>query len=819
MATKRAYKLQEFVAHASDVTCAKFGKRTSRTLITGGEDQKVNLWAVGKPTAVLSLSGLTSPVESLSFDSSEVMIGAGAASGTIKIWDIEEAKVVRTFTGHRSNCASLDSHPFGDFFASGSSDTNMKIWDMRKKRCIHTYQGHTGRIDVLRFTPDGRWIVSGGADSSVKIWDLTAGKLLHDFRLHEGPINCLDFHPHEFLLATGSADKTVKFWDLETFELIGSSGPENCREYYVPGSVVRSMTFNSDGKALFCGLHESLKVLSWEPIICHDAVDVGWSTLADLNVQEGKLLGCSYNQSCVGIWVVDLMKIDPYAVRNAEAFLNGSGNGPLQADNSISSMLERLSISRSPEANETPSNTLLKRPMSASKVTSVPASSAVRKRLSKAPGINNFRLTRAESAPLLSPRIRLKPNSTDDQNTHITNVCFKVDLSTSARMIAGSSQASAAPTYIPRSNIYAGSSEGSSLVPGVAPRHVSNVDVGSNLSEAAPADLPAMRPENLIKGHLAVDHDNDVHHCVFHSKPITSKTPQRKFIRETSSDGDINCFGPLCAESVQSNEVDDWYDVCGFEETKSEVGRNPQFVNVNRTVVFGSSQLVESSESSIVQNRGKGHLCANYERSEYAPTLDGLRKQSSFAGEHTASANDNNLIANLMQSHQEFIHGVKSRLTKLELVYRCWQNNDIKGSVSAMRRMSDHAVTADIINVLIMEKSTKYITLDICTSVLPLAANLLESGYDRHLNFALATILKLVKSFSASIFSSLSSAPPVGVDLEAEQRLERCSLCFQELEKINANLISLTRREGKVGRSARELSLFLQDIFKTPSSL
>lgn len=24
----------------------------------------------------------------------------------------------------------------------------------------------------------------------------------------------------------GSADRTVKFWDLETFELIGSAGPE-----------------------------------------------------------------------------------------------------------------------------------------------------------------------------------------------------------------------------------------------------------------------------------------------------------------------------------------------------------------------------------------------------------------------------------------------------------------------------------------------------------------------------------------------------------------------------------------------------------------
>ncbi|KAF0926460.1 hypothetical protein E2562_025304 [Oryza meyeriana var. granulata] len=38
--------------------------------------------------------------------------------------------------------------------------------------------------------------------------------------------------------AVGSADRTVKCWDLETFELIGSSGPENSREYFVPNEVV-----------------------------------------------------------------------------------------------------------------------------------------------------------------------------------------------------------------------------------------------------------------------------------------------------------------------------------------------------------------------------------------------------------------------------------------------------------------------------------------------------------------------------------------------------------------------------------------------------
>lgn len=48
------------------------------------------------------------------------------------------------------------------------------------------------------------------------------------------------------------------------------------------------------------------QVFSWEPLRCHDVVDVGWSKIADLNINDGKLLGCSYNKSCVGIWVVDL---------------------------------------------------------------------------------------------------------------------------------------------------------------------------------------------------------------------------------------------------------------------------------------------------------------------------------------------------------------------------------------------------------------------------------------------------------------------------------------------------------------------------------
>ncbi|KAG6511509.1 hypothetical protein ZIOFF_029577 [Zingiber officinale] len=371
LVTLTKVNIEEFVAHSSNVNCLKIGRKTSRVLVTGGEDHKVNLWAIGKPNAILvvfyfysncifpphfgytkSLAGHMSAVESVSFDSSEVLVAAGAASGSIKLWDLEEAK------SHRSNCIAVDFHPFGEFFASGSLDTNLKIWDIRRKGCIHTYKGHTRGVNAIKFTPDGRWVVSGGEDNTVKLWDLTAGKLLHDFKFHEGQIQCIDFHPNEFLLATGSADRTVKFWDLETFELIGSAGPET--------SGVRSMIFNPDGRTLLCGLHESLKVFSWEPIRCHDAVDVGWSRLSDMNIHEGKLLGCSYNQSCVGVWVVDLSVrsnfirnfnlIEPYAIGVA-ANLNGeaksilSGNLSMQTDSNIKSNMGKLSISQSSEPN------------------------------------------------------------------------------------------------------------------------------------------------------------------------------------------------------------------------------------------------------------------------------------------------------------------------------------------------------------------------------------------------------------------------------------------------------------------------------------
>lgn len=801
MTTKRAYKLQEFVAHSSAVNCLKIGRKSSRVLVTGGEDHKVNLWAIGKPNAILSLSGHTSGIDSVSFDSSEVLVAAGAASGTIKLWDLEEAKIVRTLTGHRSNCISVDFHPFGEFFASGSLDTNLKIWDIRKKGCIHTYKGHTRGVNAIRFTPDGRWVVSGGEDNTVKLWDLTAGKLLHDFKCHDGQIQCIDFHPHEFLLATGSADRTVKFWDLETFELIGSAGPET--------TGVRCLTFNPDGRTLLCGLHETLKVFSWEPIRSHDSVDVGWSRLSDLNVHEGKLLGCSYNQSCVGVWVVDISRIEPYAINtitrsNSHSESKSSSSGNLSVNESTAKgSLGRLSVSQNsdPLVKETKSlgrlsvsqsSDPIKDPKVLASTGSVPGTPH-RISLNASPKIIPANSTAAPTGA--AP----KRSSTKAQSTASVPIVNKLDV---------------IPVIVPRTNVRPEQAAESRKEVGVA---------GRTMMFSLPSKTADFR--KFPNSRDEVD------------KQVVSAPPESTSSRAESCSGtDRNIF-PAVKSSIQGISAadksmkEDRFIGSGKHEMNSTI--DPTSSYHHETYDTRGHKASRDTNSMESQRGGRARsLAVNWEKRERPATYEGPtsgvppgtvsaanmlpfnafkhRGYPPSPEKETVSASDEDAIADVMEQHNQFVSSLQSRSAKLQVVYRYWERRDVKGVIGAMEKMADHAVVADVVSI--MTDKIDIVTLDICTCLLPLLTCLLESDMDRHLSISLDMLLKLVRVFGSVIYSAISASSSVGVDIEAEKRLERCNSCFIELEKVKRCLPALTRRGGSVSKSAQELNLALQEV-------
>ncbi|XP_042695448.1 katanin p80 WD40 repeat-containing subunit B1 isoform X2 [Centrocercus urophasianus] len=271
--TKTAWKLQEIVAHSSNVSSLVLGKKSGRLLATGGDDCRVNVWSVNKPNCVMSLSGHTTPIESLQISAKEELLVAGSQSGSIRVWDLEAAKILRTLLGHKANICSLDFHPYGSFVASGSLDTDIKLWDVRRKGCIFKY----------------------------KLWDLTAGKVMFEFTGHSGPVNVVEFHPSEYLLASGSSDRTIRFWDLEKFHVVSCIEEE--------ATPVRCVLFNPDGCCLYGGYQDSLRVYGWEPERCFDVVLVNWGKVADLAICNNQLIGVSCAQSTVSSFVVDLSRV------------------------------------------------------------------------------------------------------------------------------------------------------------------------------------------------------------------------------------------------------------------------------------------------------------------------------------------------------------------------------------------------------------------------------------------------------------------------------------------------------------------------------
>uniref|UniRef100_A0A0R3WMV7 WD_REPEATS_REGION domain-containing protein n=1 Tax=Hydatigena taeniaeformis TaxID=6205 RepID=A0A0R3WMV7_HYDTA len=247
--------VEEFVAHVpGSVTTLALGRKSARVMATGGEDRRVKLWAVGKPTCIMSLSGHTSSVDAAQFSPDEDCMAAGSLSGSIRIWDLEGAKLARALSGHTASVQSLDFHPHGNFIASGSMDSTVKLWDVSRKGCINTFRGHAGCVNMVRFSPDGNWIVSAGDDGRVKVWDLAAGKQLAELSGHTAPVTSIAYHPTVLLLASASADRTVRVFDLETFSQVAVSGIE------LAASAVRRIVFHPEGQCLYVATTEQLKV-------------------------------------------------------------------------------------------------------------------------------------------------------------------------------------------------------------------------------------------------------------------------------------------------------------------------------------------------------------------------------------------------------------------------------------------------------------------------------------------------------------------------------------------------------------------------------
>jgi len=659
--SKRAWKLQEFVAHGENVCCAALGQNSGRVLVTGGEDKKVNLWTVDKPNCIMSLSGHTSAVEAVRFGQQEETIVSGTRSGALKVWNLEAAKMMRVLTGHKANIRCLDFHPCGEFIASGSMDTNVKLWDMKRKGCIFTYKGHTNSVNCLRFSPDGRWVASGDADGVIKIWDLQAGKLMKEMTGHSSAVNTLEFHPSECLLASGSADKTIRFWDVEKFELVSASEPD-------AGNVKCILFYPETEECLFSAAPEVVRSYGWEPTEVFDTIASGWGNVASLAISSSQLIGVTYSQSSISTYCVDLKRVLPIGSPSPD--YGGKAEVPRH---------------RSPTGRK-------------SFAPGRPPTSCARKPDETPSSESGFREEKPTSAET-DNRVSIGEKSSANEVTVNNPDEFKHLVSRFKRH---------------------------SIEPSGGGDHSSQ---------------PNAPPDSRLPAH--------------HQHP----------------------FPPAPAPFAPPAALDDpsWHPA-----SKKDVQQLGQRPDALPGLPFPLSHL----PPSVHQQQGLPFPSSipDSAKSPAAPVGGGAFRPK------TAAPTEHEALNSISTGHSAMTTVLANRHRNLQIIRALWSGGDVKTAVDSAVSMQDQAVLVDVLNILLLRSSLWNLSLS--ATLLPHLHQLLLSKYENYVVTSLQSVKLILKNFGQVIKSNLSAppSPANGIDIQREERYDKCRQCWQMLTGISKTL-------------------------------
>ncbi|CAB3231087.1 unnamed protein product [Arctia plantaginis] len=784
-AVRRSWKLQEFVAHKANVNCLAMGHKSNQVLATGGDDKKVNLWAIGRQSCLMSLSGHTTPVECVCFGHSEDLVCAGSQTGALKIWDLEAAKLLRTFTGHKGAIKCMDFHPYGDYLTTGSCDSNVKLWDTRKRGCIVTYASHRLAVNSLQFSPDGQWIASACEDGLVKVWDVRVGKVLQEFAEHTSAVTCVKFHPHEFLLASCGTDRTVNFWDMEKFQLVSKLEKDN--------TSIRHMVFSEDGTTLLGCANDGLHVVGWEPARVFDTVPGHWGQIHDITVAQTQLIAGSFHSTYVVLSVVDLSKVHPFGGSPPVSAPVVRDLSPFQKGHSV-----RKSFSK-----EKPPKEVIHRPTLLDEKTAEESTSGTEADEESGAVISNFN----DYTEIFRPARTL--NRTPPPATSLTLEDYTPV------------QAASPPLESPLGNTMR------ELMAG-----------GAGPARPAPQPSP---PQRQRADHYSRIPTSTKEHYVVVDKKIDTFARVMDNTKENNAFASSHTLRDYTASPLTSNSLNRHNS---YKETKSttdlttsnlrpsnsEVSLGPPSLGP-RSLSFTRAATAESTRRRVETTRETITVSCNLETPEAEPETEfvpyttdrpvgldldeflprtmagGGARRGARGG--VAEPSEQEVLGVMMRGHDSMMAVLTARQRALQIFHSVRVNKSLKCALESVIALEDTSVILDILNVMAHKPSLW--NLDICLLMLPKIYELLQSKYESYMQCGCNALRLIVRNFSSVVRANVSApVRTLGVDIPREERYAKCIQIHRLLLDIRAFLLKRQTLQGRLGAAFRDLHNLMQ---------
>nr|AAT01224.1 katanin p80 subunit PF15p [Chlamydomonas reinhardtii] len=798
MSSSRYAKLVEFAAHAGDVRCVRIGRKTAGVLVTGGDDKKVNVWALGKTTASFSLTGHQSSVESVSFDNDEMVVAAGGSNGSIKVFELQTGKVTKSLSGHKSNVMCLAWHPYDSTIISGSMDTNVKLWNLRDKEAVMTFKGHNAGVTHVRYSPDGNWVASASGDGAVKIWDVRQGRLLQDLcPPTKYEITGVEFSPTEYLMATSSRDKLVRFWDLETFACIDQTTPE--------ATPVRNICFYNDGRTIFSAVQDGCRVWNVDPTQQQDYVDVPWYRVADLAISTirgtQRLIGCSFNSTMVGLFYIVLKNVRPFCedpdFMAREPAASVDGNPYAAAGGSRSNLAGAAAAAQLPPESAVRRLSLNDRAADPPRAGSAGNLGDAAAAAAAAAGYGNGR--GAGVAAGVGPSVGVGRS----QERSSSMGSRPPQAPSSSAVAAGGDRLPPVALYgAPdrdrerdrSSNRYAGAA-GASADFGGGPGD--SVASDAQLGRAASGHAAGARPgmvsigvgvgDSLMRGQLQPD---DLSRMAGGGGGGLAR--QRSQPREPT----IEVHAPAAPPASRSAGSGPGYRGAGSGPDRG--------VGVGVGVGVGEDRDMDQRypwQGQAAQLAGPSGM----------DRLGGGGGGAGGGGYASVVPSDLEAASALSSRHGMFLSAMKKRANTLMIMRNFVQKGDWRNAIAAARRGDDTAALADLLSA--MHDRRDVFTLDLVGEVMTVVETVLSLPSDRQQQTGLEVLALHIRAFGPVIRDLCGpGARGVGIDLSFEERRERAAKAKLVLQNMVPRLNSLARSSETLGVRAGELAAQLAQL-------
>ena len=252
-------------------------------LVTEETNEAGRIWNLrdDKSKVVLGLSG---PIAALALSPNGQFLVTEAndvnekPGSSPRIWEVSTGKRLLTLTGHTDAVCSITFSPSGKHIATASWDGTGRIWDADTGRPLVTLQGHTAPLTTIAFDSSGQRVVTGSFDGTARVWDVSTGKEQVVMRGHTGIVNSAIFSPDDKVILTAGrglsdrikmvyqpiplpkdlknqparTDNTARLWDAHTGQLLnifrGHAGDVNSAVFSSDGDLV--LTAGEDGRVL-----------------------------------------------------------------------------------------------------------------------------------------------------------------------------------------------------------------------------------------------------------------------------------------------------------------------------------------------------------------------------------------------------------------------------------------------------------------------------------------------------------------------------------------------------------------------------------------